>query len=1038
MEETGKTSPELERMEQRVKNMESALAQSFAAFSKLQEREERYRLLVENLPDAAWTTDGAGHTVYISPQVEDIYGFTSEEVLAGGDELWFGRVHPDDVERVRTAFERMMDTGSAFDVEYRIRHKSGPWIWLHDRAFTRTTKEGTRFAHGIFRDITQQKLAEADLQTKDAAVSSSINAIAFGDLAGIITYVNASFLRQWGYTRPEDVVGRPATEFWQMPEAASTVIATLHEQGGWSGELTACRKDGSLFLVQLTATRVQDSRGRPLCLMASFLDITERKRTEAAVAASEAKYRMLFESSTDGIFLLDLEGNFIDANRTAYERLGYTREEFLSLDINRLDDPAFADKVPERLRQIRERGMAVFESGHLRKDGSMMPVEVNSRLLDYEGMKVFFSVIRDITERKKADEALHREKNKTDAILAAMGDGLSIQDRNYRVLYQNDAHKALIGDHAGELCYAGYERRDSLCESCPVALAFHDGKVHTIERSAPTDRGTLHVEITASPLRDPDGTIVAGIEVVRDITQRKRAEEDRHRSQEQAQFLIDHMPVGCIMWDTEFRAALWNPAAERIFGYPAPDALGRHAYDLVVPKEARAASDAVWQRLLAGDQVARAESENITRDGRKIVCEWYNTPIRDSTGRVTFVLSMMMDLSDRQRAEEERRKLEGQLLQSQKMEAIGLLAGGIAHDFNNILSAILGYASIVQMKMGADDPLRPHVDQVLAASQRAASLTQGLLAFSRKQIINPQALLVNESLRKIEKLLRRIIGEDIEFKTVYAEPDMTVMADAGQLEQVIINLATNARDAMPRGGTITLETCRAEIDADFIRKHGYGKAGAYALIMVSDTGTGMDEKTRMRIFEPFFTTKELGKGTGLGLSTAYGVVKQNNGYISCSSEPGSGTAFRVLLPLVKTLPRRTEAAASDTVALGTETVLIAEDDQAMRGLFGSLLADHGYTVIAAVDGDDAIAKFREHSRDIQLIVLDVVMPKKNGREVYDEARRIRPGIKAIFTSGYSADMVSRKGILLEGLPFLSKPVVPAEFLNKVRQVLDGR
>jgi signal transduction histidine kinase len=421
-----------------------------------------------------------------------------------------------------------------------------------------------------------------------------------------------------------------------------------------------------------------------------------------------------------------------------------------------------------------------------------------------------------------------------------------------------------------------------------------------------------------------------------------------------------------------------------------------------------------------------------------VVCEWYNTPIRDSAGKVAFVLSMVTDVTDRQRAEEERRKLEGQLLQSQKMEAIGLLAGGVAHDFNNILSAILGYASIVQMKMRPDDPLKPNVEQVLAAAQRAATLVQSLLAFSRKQIINPQPLLVNESLRKIEKLLRRVIGEDVEFATVYAEPYTTILADAGQLEQVIINLATNARDAMPYGGSLTLGTCRAVIDQEFIRKHGYGMPGDYAMISLTDSGTGMDEKTRARIFEPFFTTKELGKGTGLGLSTAYGIVKQNNGYITCSSKPGAGTTFRIYLPSITTSPQRSVAVEQVIAPRGTETVLVAEDDRITLDLFSSLLEDHGYTVLMASNGDEAIAKFRERSRDIQLIVVDVVMPKKNGKEVHDEAQRIRPGVKTLFMSGYTADIISRKGVLLDGLPFLPKPVAPEEFLKKVRDVLDGK
>jgi PAS domain S-box-containing protein len=1044
MSDIKKTPEELEmeinRLEERIKGMESSLAQSFASFSVLQEREERYRLLVENLPDVAWTTDSAGHTVYASPQVEDICGFTSEEVIKGGDDIRFGRIHPDDRDSVRSAFERMLRGGGAFDLTYRIQHKNGSWVWLHDRAFARSTKEGTRYAHGIFQDITAHKEAEKDLLMKKAAVSSSLNAIAFGDEDGLITYVNASFLQQWGYDSEDEVVGRPATEFWRLPDEASAAIAGLHDQGGWSGELTARRKDGSQFMVQLTASMVRDESGKPLCLMVWFLNITERKKAENERAAAERMLRELIDAAPFGAHMYELrEDNalvFIGANRAADRILGIPNAQFAGKTIEEAFPPLKNTGVPDAYRAVAAGG-EMFEQEQLAyQDQHISGVfEVIATPLGKNRMATFF---RDITERKKAEDALRREKNKTDAILAAVGDGISIQDRNYRVLYQNDAHKGIVGDHKGDFCYAAYQHRGDVCRECPIALAFRDGQVHTVERTVTSEKGTIYVEVTASPLRDADGTIIAGIEVVRNITQRRRAEEDRHRSHEQAQLLIDRMPVGCIMWDAGVRVALWNPMAETIFGYSAQEALGRHAHDLIVPEEAQAPLRAVWDRLLAGDQTAHSVSTNSTRDGRKIQCEWYNTPLHDAAGHMSFVLSMAMDVTDRQNAEHERRKLESQLLQSQKMEAIGLLAGGVAHDFNNILSAILGYASILQMKMPADDPLKPNVEQVLAASQRAATLTQSLLAFSRKQIINPQPLLVNESIRKIEKLLRRIIGEDIEFKTVYADPDMTILMDAGQLEQVIINLATNARDAMPRGGNMTLETCTTLIADNFIKQHGYGKSGTYTMILVSDTGSGMDEKTRERIFEPFFTTKELGKGTGLGLSTAYGIVKQNNGYLTCYSEPGIGTTFRVYLPIVADRGRQAPAAAPVPAGRGTETVLVAEDDQTMRDLFRSLLQDHGYSVLLAADGEEAVAQFRAAAGRVQLLVLDVVMPKKNGKEVFDEIRRVQPGIKALFTSGYTADILDRKGIEHEGLNFLSKPVLPSEFLKKVRDVLDGK
>jgi signal transduction histidine kinase/CheY-like chemotaxis protein len=406
-------------------------------------------------------------------------------------------------------------------------------------------------------------------------------------------------------------------------------------------------------------------------------------------------------------------------------------------------------------------------------------------------------------------------------------------------------------------------------------------------------------------------------------------------------------------------------------------------------------------------------------------------PLRDHAGQVSAVIVILNDISTQKR-------LEAQLLQSQKMEAIGLLAGGVAHDFNNILSAIIGYASILQMKIPSDAPLRPNVDQVLAAAQRAASLTQGLLAFSRKQIINPKPLEVNDRVRRIERLLRRIIGEDIDLAVRYASEDRTILMDAGQLEQVIINLATNARDAMPAGGVLRIETGTAAMDAEFIGRHGFGQAGHYAVITVSDTGTGMDEQTRMHIFEPFFTTKEIGKGTGLGLSTVYGIVKQNNGFILCDSEPGSGSTFRLYFPLAGEAPGADAAAAPPLAPGGSETILIAEDDEMIRDLFRMVFTDNGYQVLTAGDGDEALAEFRKHPADIDLLVIDVIMPKKNGRDLYEEVRRIRPGIKVLFTSGYTDNIVHKQGLLDEGIHFVTKPVELAAMLKRVRDILDSR
>lgn len=381
----------------------------------------------------------------------------------------------------------------------------------------------------------------------------------------------------------------------------------------------------------------------------------------------------------------------------------------------------------------------------------------------------------------------------------------------------------------------------------------------------------------------------------------------------------------------------------------------------------------------------------------------------------------------------EHRHTEEQLRQSQKMEAVGTLAGGIAHDFNNILTAIMGFGGILRMKMGQDSPLLHYIDDINTASERAARLTNSLLAFSRKQILTPCPENINDIVRTIDKILQRIIGEDIEYKSTLADEKLIVMADSGQLEQVLMNLAANARDAMPEGGILTINTERVDVGdglaGSFIRP------GSYAVISVSDTGNGMDEATRQRLFEPFFTTKDIGKGTGLGLSIVYGIIKQHQGEINVYSEPGKGTIFKIYLELIESYADKMVTAKLAPPAGGTETVLVCEDDIYVRRFMNQTLEEFGYTVIVAVDGEDALNKFMEHKERIQLLILDVVMPKMNGKEVCDEIRKVKEDIRVLFSSGYTSDIIQKKGILEAGVLFISKPVTPHLLLSKVREAL---
>jgi nitrogen-specific signal transduction histidine kinase/CheY-like chemotaxis protein len=404
------------------------------------------------------------------------------------------------------------------------------------------------------------------------------------------------------------------------------------------------------------------------------------------------------------------------------------------------------------------------------------------------------------------------------------------------------------------------------------------------------------------------------------------------------------------------------------------------------------------------------------------------------------LIHIVKDISDRKKAEEEQRLLQSQLMHAQKMESVGTLAGGIAHDFNNILTAIIGYGSILNRKISENDPIRVYVDQILNAANSASNVTRSLLTFSRKQVINPRRVNVREVIERVEKFLIRIIGEDIEFKTTFTDESPEVNADPSQLEQVLMNLAVNSRDSMPNGGTLTIKTEAVMFDEETVRKHADAKKGMHICISVIDTGSGIDEETRDRVFEPFFTTKDVDRGTGLGLSIAYGIIKQHNGHIEVDTKPGEGTTFKIYLPVDSQIVTDNIETEHLPVLPGgeKETILIAEDDEILRTLLTTILTEFGYEVLIAQDGEEAVSMFSDHKDAIQLVVFDIIMPKKSGKEAYKEIALIKPGIRALFLSGYSSDKVDELALSEEGLEFLPKPIMTEDFLKKVKEILNGK
>jgi PAS domain S-box-containing protein len=520
-------------------------------------------------------------------------------------------------------------------------------------------------------------------------------------------------------------------------------------------------------------------------------------------------------------------------------------------------------------------------------------------------------------------------------------------------------------------------------------------------------------------------------DLTRELEQRERFENALAESEKRYRAIFENTGNASIIIEDDSTISLANAEFARLSGYDLEEVIGKKSWmDFIHP-------DFVEQMM---------EYHALRKMSEKGVPDDYDVKVIDRLGRTREVhltvgllpgshrtIASILDIT-------EWKAMEVQLLQSRKMEAVGQLAAGVAHDFNNILTAIIGYGNMLQMSLAADNPERTYVDSILQAGQRAASLTQGLLAFGRKQVIAPREIDLNDAVRSMEGLLRRMIGEDIHLRCLYQPERTTVLADSGQIGQVLMNLATNARDAMPGGGVLSMETSAVAVERDSGSADAGMKPGRYALLTVSDSGTGIPEEIVERVFEPFFTTKGVGQGTGLGLSIVYGIVTQHSGHVHVRSKPGKGTVFSIYLPLLESThaaPAEEDVSERTGLDAGTETILLAEDDDMVRRLIGTVLVERGYGVIEARDGEEALRTFEARRDSVDLLLLDVVMPGMNGKAVYDNAEKMKPGVKAIFMSGYTKDIIHRKGLREEGVHFVSKPIIQHELIRKVRELLDS-
>jgi two-component system cell cycle sensor histidine kinase/response regulator CckA len=866
------------------------------------------------------------------------------------------------------------------------------------------------------------------------------------DLDGNFTFCNAAALEMLGYASADELLGRNAHALIRhtradgdsYPMDESGVFRAVREnRGSHAEDEILWRADGTSFSAETWSYPVRKD-GTLVGSVVTFLDITERKRAGKALEASERRFRSLIENSLDVVAIVESEGTIRYVSPSVEGALGYRPEDLIGKNAFLLVPPEDASRLKTRIEEIPTPDPPTvpisFRFRH--RDGSWRSFETAGNMLAADPVNEgIVLTLRDVTDRLSAEAALKESEARQHAVFETALDGLIMMDHEGRVAEFNPAAEQIFQYSRGEVL--GKPMADliippALRESHRRGLARYNATGQAtilgrrIEISAMRKDGSeFPAELSISRINREGPPFFTG--EVRDLTEQKRIQKEMLKSEERFRKLFDANTIGIVIADLSGNTLEANDAYLGMLGLTREELIeGKVPWAELTPPEYSGRDQVAVEALQRTGIAPPWEKELFRKDGTRVPI-LIGMAMLEATE--TSCIAYIVDLS-------ERRRLEGQFRQAQKMEAVGQLAGGVAHDFNNLLTVILGYTDLLAAKL---DPRSPHsedLNAIRSAGERAATLTRQLLAFSRRQVLERKVLDLNALTLHTESMLRRLIGEDIHLVTVLDPALRPVFADAGQLEQVIMNLAVNARDAMPRGGKLTIETANVELDDAYARVHGPVKPGSYVMIAVSDTGVGMNADTLAHIFEPFFTTKERGKGTGLGLATVYGIVKQSGGYIWVYSEVGKGTTFKTYLPLAEGGAAAEPVRPTESPALfGSETVLLVEDEESVRALSRSILKSYGYTVLEAGSGKDGLNVARRYTLPIHLLVTDVVMPEMGGSELASRLEDIRPGLPVLYMSGYTDDAVFRHGFLEKGRVFLQKPFTPESLARKVREAL---
>jgi two-component system cell cycle sensor histidine kinase/response regulator CckA len=1012
----------------------------------LRESEERVRAALRASHTGTFRWDIRSNEVVSDDAMHALFGLPAAQTVRTL-ETFLATVHPDDLAGVIERCRRCASDGADFDMEFRVLWPDGSLHWLDNKGRTSFDEAGKPACMtGTCVDITTHKLNEESLQKQQDELRALFDLmpamIWFKDTQNGFIKVNQRVAEATGLSIDE-IEGKTAEEVFPKEAAGHYVddLEVIHSKAAKLGIIEKLRgPEGQELWVQTDKMPVCDKDGKVTGLIAMVHDITERRRTEDALRESEFRYHSLFENMLEGYAHCRIvnEGGqvrdfiYLEVN-SAFEKLTGLKN-VVGKPVSEIVPGFYETNMPlfEMYERVASTGEPERCETHLKSLGMWFSIAVYSHQKGH-----FVAVFDDITERKMAEEALRESEERFSGAFEHAPIGVALASPTGRWLKVNRALCKLVGYTEEELLTRSFQditHPDDLPDSleCVRQLTTGESRVYQSEKRYIHAAGHLvTVLLNVSLVRDSQQQPRYFISQIQDITERKRTEESLRLLSSAVKQSKESIMITEADLDLPGPKIIFvNPAFTQMTGYTPAEVLGLTPRLLQGPSTDRSVLDRLRRSLEAGDTFA-GEIINYRKDGTEFVLEWQVAPLRNARSEITHFVAIQRDITARKR-------LEAQLVQAQKMETVGKLAGGVAHEFNSILTAIIGQSELLLDDLPSASPLAGKVTAINQAAGRAVILTRQLLAYGRKQTLQPEMLSLNSVLAGMAGTVRHLAGPAIDIRNVPAPGLRLVKADAGQISQVIVNIVINACDAMPGGGRLTLETANVTFDQASVERHPDLKPGDYVMLAITDTGTGMSAAVQARVFEPFFSTKGVGEGTGLGLATCYGIIKQSGGHISVYSEPNVGTTFKIYLPQVAAASGPVPSRASvPGLPHGTETILLVEDDPALREMAGALLQRLGYTVLAAANGIEALGLQEAHlPGQIDLLITDFIMPQMNGRELAERVHATSPHTRTLFTSAFTANAISRQGVLNQGTALLQKPFTPAALAQKLREVLD--